>query len=85
MPLQSKKIVRKSFTFDQTRLAPGSSIIENHFFLCHYRALTKAKEFFFYSLRYKRQDGEVNGNSERIQSVLCEDTLRVKKISVLKI
>ena len=32
------------------------------------------------SLQYKRQDRAGNGDSERIQSVLCEDTLRVKRI-----
>ena len=28
----------------------------------------------------KRQDRATNGSPERIQSVLCEDTLRVKRI-----
>ena len=35
------------------------------------------------TLQYKRQDRASNGDSKRIQSVLCEDTLRVKEIIVL--
>ena len=35
------------------------------------------------SIRYKIKDRASNGNSERIQSVLCEDTLRVKWIIVV--
>ena len=32
---------------------------------------------------YKRQDRADNGNSVRIQSVLCEDTVRLKEIIVV--
>ena len=35
------------------------------------------------SLQYKRQDKVGKGDSERIQSVLCEDALRVKGIIVV--
>ena len=35
------------------------------------------------SLQYKRQDRANNGNSDRIQSVFCEDTLHVKRIIVV--
>ena len=37
-----------------------------------------------HTLRYKRQNRVGNGGSERIQSVLCEDTLRVKSIIVVR-
>ena len=36
------------------------------------------------TLRYIRQDRVGNGGSERIQSVLCEDTLREKRIIVVR-
>ena len=32
------------------------------------------------TLRYKGQNRAGNGNSQRIQSVLCEDALRLKRI-----
>ena len=35
------------------------------------------------TLRYKRQDSTGNGNSEKIQSVLCEEALHVKRIFVV--
>ena len=36
------------------------------------------------NMRYKRQYRASNGDSERIRSVLCEHTLRVKRIIVVR-
>ena len=35
------------------------------------------------TMRHKMQDGAINGSSERMQSVYCEDTLHVKRIIVV--
>ena len=66
-----------------------TSLIYRIIHLCQ-RDFAKAKTFSFKCihqtlliLQYKRQDKAGNSNSERIQSVVCEDTLRVNRIIVV--
>ena len=54
-----------------------------------YRDFTKAETFpsnafiTLLTLRQKRQDRESNGNTDKIQSDLCEAALRMKRIIVV--
>ena len=58
------------------------NIHQQHYKLLVYMYRDFAKERHS-NLEYKRQDRASNMNSDRNQSVLCENTLRVKRIIVV--